>query len=238
MGVIFAFLLGLCLGIFGSSGWNSSEWLNGADSPDGLEETLRNLLFSGMEQSNDPLVLRRLSRLYFDLDYGVYSDHEKKIGAFQEDARLAKKSLEQEEGSADAHFLYAANLRSVTELQGVIFGALRIQELKRHVHRALELDPTYVPAHYMLGRMYEELPWFLGGDQEARGTSQKSCLARYALCSRTFGFGLMVLEAGVSSGSCTKFTWVVETPPREKIWIWERIHRPQAQDLLRQLHAI
>ena len=52
--------------------------------------------------------------------------------------------------------------------------------------------------------MYEELPWFLGGDQEARGTSQKSCLARYALCSRTFGFGSMVLEAGVSSGSCTK----------------------------------
>ena len=239
VGVIFAFLLGLSLGILGSPGWSSSEWLKGEDSPDGLEGRLRNLLSTGMDQSNDPLALRRLSRLYFDLGYGVYRDHEEKIGAFQEGARLARKSLEQEEGSADAHFLYAANLGSVTELQGVIFGALRIQELKRHVHRALELDPTYAPAHYMLGRMYEELPWFLGGDQEAAGEHLKKAVSldmRYV--PGHLDLGRWYLKQGYHQEAVQEFTWVVETPPREKVWIWERIHRPQAQDLLRQLHAI
>ena len=147
--------------------------------------------------------------------------------------------MEQEEGSADAHFLYAANLGSVTELEGVIFGALRIQELKRHVHRALELDPTYAPAHYMLGRMYEELPWFLGGDQEAAGEHLKKAVSldmRYV--PGHLDLGRWYLKQGYHQEAAQEFTWVVETPPREKVWIWERIHRPQAQDLLRQLHAI
>jgi len=48
----------------------------------------------------------------------------------------------------------------------------------------------------------------------------------------------MVFEAGISSRSRARFTWVVETPSCEKVWIWERIHRPQSQDLLQQLNAL
>lgn len=97
----------------------------------------------------------------------MYVDQEKKLFAFQEGARVAKKALDLQESSADAHFLYAANLGSAAELQGLVTAALTIQQLKNHVHRVLELDERHVPAHHMLGRMYEELPWFLGGDPDS-----------------------------------------------------------------------
>ena len=180
-----------------------------------------------------------MASLYLDLGYGLYVDQEKKLAAFQEGARLAKKSLEQQEASADAHFLYAANLGSATELQGVMYGALTIQELKHHVRRALELDPTYAPAHHMLGRMYEELPWFLGGDQDSAGEHLKKAVSldRYYVPGH-LDLGRWYLKQGYEVEAVREFTLVVETPPREKMWIWERIHRPQAQDLLRQLHAV
>lgn len=238
-GVTFVFLLGLSSGILGYSGWGLSGELKDLDSPDVLEEALQHLLSTGMDQSNDPLVLRRLSSLYLDLGYGAYVDKEEKIEAFQEGARLAKKSLEQEEASADAHFLYAANLASLIELQGLIFGALRIQELQLHIHRALELDDTYAPAHHVLGRMYEELPWFLGGDQEAAGEHFKKAVSldmRYA--PGHLDLGRWYLKQGYQQKAVQEFIWVVETPPRKKVWIWERMHRPQAKDLLRQLNAL
>ncbi len=230
--------LGLSFAIFGSPLWGSSASLNEPDTPEGLEKELQHLLSRGMAQSQDPIELQRLASLYLDLGYGLYVDPEKKIGAFQEGARLAKKALAQEDSSADAHFLYAANLGSATELQGVIFGMLRIQEIKFHVHRVLELDAMYAPAHHMLGRMYEELPWFLGGDQEAAGEHLKKAVSldiHYA--PGRLDLGRWYLKQGYHQEAVQEFTRVVETPPREKVWIWERMYRPQARDLLRQLNV-
>ncbi len=230
---------GLILGLLGSLGWGASSSPRSSDSPGELEKELQDLLATGMAQSENPEALRRLASLYLDLGYGLYVDQEKKITAFQEGARLAQKALDQREASADAHFLYAANLGSATELQGVMYGALTIQELKYHVRRALELDPTYAPAHHMLGRMYEELPWFLGGDQDGAGEHlKKAVLLDRHYVPGHLDLGRWYLKQGYEAEAVREFTLVVETPPLEKMWIWERIHRPQARDLLRQLHAV
>ncbi len=236
--VLVVLVCGLSLGLLGSLGWGASPSPKSSDSPDELERELQDLLAAGMAQSENPEALRRLAGLYLDLGYGLYVEQEKKLAAFQEGARLAQKSLEQQEASANAHFLYAANLGCATELQGVMYGALTIQELKHHVRRALELDPAYAPAHHMLGRMYEELPWFLGGDQASAGEHLKQAV----LLDRRYvpghlDLGRWYLKLGEKFEAVRELTLVVETPPREKVWIWERIHRPQAQDLLRRLHA-
>lgn len=88
----------------------------------------------------------------------------------------------------------------------------------------------------MLGRLYEELPWFLGGDQEAAGEHLKQAV----LLDRLYVLGHLdlgrwYLKQGYHHDAVQEFTWVVETPPCENVWIWERMHRPQAQELLRQL---
>ncbi len=237
--VLVVLVCGLILGFLGSVGWGASHSPSSSASPDELEKELQDLLATGIAQSENPEALSHLASLYLDLGYGLYVDQEKKLAAFQEGARLAKKALEEQETSADAHFLYAANLGSATELQGVMYGALTIQELKHHVRRALELDPTYAPAHHMLGRMYEELPWFLGGDQDSAGEHlKKAVLLDRHYVPGHLDLGRWYLKQGYKAEAVREFTLVVESPPREKVWIWERIHRPQAQDLLRQLHAV
>ncbi len=219
--------------------WSSGQLNNKQDTPESLKKELQQLLFKGGAHSQDPSELRRLASLYLDLGYGLYVDPGKKMSSFQKGAKLAKKALELDESSAYAHFLYAANLGSATELQGVMEGALAIQELKVHVNRTLELDVTFAPAHHMLGRMYEELPWFLGGDERAAGEYLKQAvLLDQNYVPGHLDLGRWYLNQGLYEEAKKEFLWVLETSPKEKAWIWKRIHRPQAQMFLRQLVVI
>jgi tetratricopeptide (TPR) repeat protein len=204
--------------------------------PTDLERELKSLVLEGTANSNDLNRLLRLASLYLDLGYGVYVDREKKLAAFQEGARIAKKALDIRESSADAHFLYAANLGSAAELEGLVAAALTVQQLKDHAHRCLELDERYAPAHHMLGRMYEELPWFLGGDQSAAGEHLKKAISldtRYA--PARLDLARWYVKHGQNGEAVKELTLVVETPPLTKRWLWERIYRPEAQALLEQI---
>lgn len=208
------------------------------DSPENLVNELQRLLDAGKDQSQDPEELRRLASLYLDLGYGLYLDTEKKLPAFQEGARLAKKALEQEESSVDAHFLYAANLGMAVQLQGVVAAALNIQTLKNHVNRILELDHEHAPGHHMLGRIYEELPWFLGGDSGAAGEHLKKAISLDAhYVPGRLDLGKWYMKHGHTQEAVKEFIRVLETPPLEKRWIWERIHRPQAKILLGKMRT-
>ena len=233
--------LALCLVLFMLScpAWSSGQLISKRDNPESLKYELQQLLSKGEAHSQDPAMLRRMASLYLDLGYGLYVDPGKKMGSFQKGAQLAKKALELDESSAYAHFLYAANLGSATELQGVMEGALAIQELKVHVNRTLELDVTFAPAHHMLGRIYEELPWFMGGDEEAaeKYLKQAVLLDKYYVPGH-LDLGRWYLKQGLYEEAKKEFSWVLKTAPKEKVWIWERIHRPQAQKFLLQLEGI
>jgi hypothetical protein len=224
--------------LFSSLVWAGGEEFTDHETPLALEQEIRVLVSSGADQSDDPAQLLQLASMYLDLGYGGYVDPKKKLASFQEGARLAKKALEQQESSVDAHFLYAANLGKAAQLQGLVAAAFTLQTLKNHVNRALELDEEHAPAHHMLGRMYEELPWFLGGDAEAAGAHLKKATsldAHYA--PARLDLGKWYLKHGRSQEAAMEFTRVLNTPPLKKRWIWERIHRPQAQILLRQMRV-
>ena len=208
------------------------------ESPENLEKELQHLLANGKAQSHVSAELRRLASLYLDLGYGLYVAREKKLASFQEGARLAKKSLEHEEASADAHFLYAANLGQAVQLQGLVAAVLNLQTLKKHVNRALQLDEEYASAHHILGRIYEDVPWFLGGDSEVAGEHLKRAIsldARYA--PARLDLGKWYMKHGRSQEAENEFLKVLEVPPVKKRWIWERIHRPQAQRWLQQIRG-
>ena len=113
-----------------------------------------------------------------------------------------------------------------------------LQKLKNHVNRVLELDEEYAPAHHMLGRMYEELPWFLGGDQEDAGEHLKKAIFLDGFYAPArLDLGKWYLKHGRSQEAAKEFLRVLKTPPLKKRWIWESIHRPQAQNLLRQIRV-
>jgi len=222
------FLLGWPIG---GSGEPSHE----SESPERLEEELLGFLASGRSEPHDPAEWMRMASVYLDLGYGLYVDHEKKLGAFQEGARWAKKALEQQESSAEAHFLYAANLGQAVQLQGVIAAALALQDLRYHVNRVLEIDEKHAPAHHILGRMYEELPWFLGGDTQMAGQYLKKAIALdIHYVPARLDLGRWYLSHGHAEEAVKEFLGVLNTPPLKKRWIWERIHRPQAQMFLQQ----
>jgi hypothetical protein len=206
--------------------------------PAELEKELKELELKQTANSGDVNQLLRMANLYLDMGYGIYRDREKKLSAFQEGARVAQKALDLSESSADAHFLYAANLGSAAELEGLMAGALIIQQIKRHVQRVLELDNHYVPAHHMLGRIYEELPWLLGGDSKAAGEHFKMAVSldhRYAPAH--LDLAKWYLKHGQKRDAVRELKEVIETPPLKKRWMWERIHRPEAHALLQQLLA-
>ena len=227
------------LGVFWTMAWLFVPLLSGQDREMGqeeLQEELRVLLEQGTEEAGDFNALLKLAAVYLDLGYGVYVDPSQKMTTFKEGARLAKKALEMQEDSAEAHFLYAANLGSAAELEGLVSSALTIQELKRHVHRVLELDDTYAPAHHMLGRMYEELPWFLGGDQTAAGDHLSQAVKLNPLYTTgRLDWARWLLRQGREEEARRELEIVIAQPPLEKKWVWERKQRPEAILLLRQM---
>lgn len=148
-----------------------------AQSSRTISEELERLLQARAHESSDPQLLVKLSALYLDAGKEVYTVEARRRAAYEEGARLAKRALEMQETNADAHYLYAANLGSATQLRGLAASALTVGELKSHVARALKLQPDHPPALHMMGRMLDELPWLLGGDAGAALTYLKRAVA-------------------------------------------------------------
>lgn len=203
-----------------------------------LEQELSGLLKVNDPGSKELSTLLRLSALYLDLGYGIYTDSTKKMVSFQEGARWAKQALELREASARAHFLYAANLGSKAELEGLFASALTLQEIRGHVERALELDQNYAPAHHMLGRMYEELPWILGGDQKAAGEHLRMAVnldTWYA--PARLDLAKWLIRQGQEELARQELTIIIGHPPLEKIWLWLTRYKPEAAALLQEMEG-
>lgn len=148
-----------------------------SSQPKALEHELQMLLANRAQVSSDPELLVRLADLYLDIGDELYSEETKRRAAYEEGARIARRAIDLDESSAQAHYLYAANLGSAAQLKGVMASALTVNDLKRHVRRTLELNPNHAPALHMMGMMLEELPWILGGDAEAALTYLNKAVA-------------------------------------------------------------
>ncbi len=81
--------------------------------------------------------------------------------------------------------------------------------------------------------MYEDLPWFLGGDQEAAEKHLKKAIAldvRYV--PARLDLAKWYLKHKQISEAVKELNFLVNNPPLKKRWLWERIYRPEAQVLL------
>ena len=136
------------------------------ESPAVIEADVQALLKLRAPRPADQPLLLRLSARYLDLGDELTEDV-KRREAYEAGAAAAKRALELQEENAQAHFLYAANLGSAARTAGLVAGATSVNEIKRHVRRALELREHHAPSLHMMGMLLEELPWVLGGDRKA-----------------------------------------------------------------------
>jgi tetratricopeptide (TPR) repeat protein len=141
--------------------------LNVATAAETAEQQLQALLVQKGERATDPAFLVRLADLYLDVGDDGPQDISKRRAAYEEGAAHAKEAIELQESNADAHYLYAANVGSAAQLKGLMASAFTVQELQRHVKRALELNPHHSAALHMMGRMLDDLPWLLGGNAKS-----------------------------------------------------------------------
>lgn len=116
--------------------------------------------------------LFQLSEVYLDMGDDLYVNDTERLLAYQNGADFAAQTLTQDQQNAEAHFLYAANLGHVVQLRGIIAAALSINDILAHVKKTVILDSRHARALHMLGRMYDELPWIMGGFTEGPALSE------------------------------------------------------------------
>ncbi len=207
-----------------------------SDYPASLETDVQRLLAAGSGDSSDPDVLIRVAGLYLDMGDDLYRESPKRLAAYEQGARFAKRAIEQQDANAEAHFLYAASLGSAAQLKGIMASAFTVGDLKAHVARALELKPDHAPALHMMGMMLEELPWFLGGDSVAA----LEHLKRAVTLDPTYAHARLDLARAYlkrrdrEAGGRQLRALVQMTDVRDR-YAWVHRYRPEAEQLLNAL---
>lgn len=99
-------------------------------------------------------------------------DHETakvdKRRAFEMGIYYSKKAVQAAPDRADGHYWLAVNYGSYGEVKGIIKSLSLLKPLKAEVARVLEIDPAYDDggADRILGRVFYEVPGFIGGDKK------------------------------------------------------------------------
>ena len=137
-----------------------------SDYPTSLERELASLLSRIATQGAQVDRLVAGAELYLNIADDLFDDETHKRLAYEAGAEMATRALQVDERNAQAHFLYAAALGSAERLKGIANAGLVLGEIKQHVRRAIELDPTHAQALQMMGGLYAELPWLLGGSEK------------------------------------------------------------------------
>ena len=152
---------------------------------------------------------------------------------------LAQQVLKTEETDADAHYLYAANLGSASQLSGVMASALTVNTLKTHVRRALELNPRHAHALHMMGMMLEELPWFLGGDPEmALSHIIKAIEVKPDYLRARLDLAKIYIKRNNHQAARTELQYIVAAPsPSPPSQAWQQQHQ-EARTLLDTINRL
>lgn len=89
---------------------------------------------------------------------------EEKLRAYEQGREAARRAVELDPRSADAHFWYAANLGRWALARGKLRAAFLVGTLREEIETVLRLDPQHVGGLALAGSFYLETPGFLGGD--------------------------------------------------------------------------
>jgi tetratricopeptide (TPR) repeat protein len=209
-----------------------------ADYPQSLEREAAGLRERVARESANVSLLIELARVQLALGEDLYTEREKKVAAFEEGARVAKRAWELQETNAEAHYLYAANLGSAADIKGIAASLLSLDDIKAHVRRAVTLKPDHPAALHMAGQMLEDMPQFLGGNPTAALDYLKRAVAADPSDSHArLDLGKMYLKRKDQEAAKRELLAVVRMEHPTDRYSWERRHRPEAEQLLVKLEG-
>ncbi|MBA2487072.1 MAG: tetratricopeptide repeat protein [Nitrospira sp.] len=204
-----------------------------SDYPNSLERELASLLSQLATQG--PNVDRLLSgaELYLNIADDLFDEETRKRLAYEAGAEMAKRALHMDERNAQAHFLYAATLGSAERLKEIANAGLVLGEIKQHVRRAIELDPTHAQALQMMGGLYAELPWLLGGNEkQAELHLQRAIQTDGRYTNAHLILARLLIKLNRHSEARTHLQAVLHVEHPHCPYAWKRTFRPEAERLL------
>lgn len=215
---------------------SSEEETLPADYPASLERVL-SVQLSRLSTEGPTLDrLLQLSELYMNIADDLFNDEERKQLAYEAASAMAKRALTIDERSAHAHFLYAASLGSGERLKGLSKGGLVLGELKQHVRRAIELNPTHAQALQMMGGLCAELPWLLGGsDTDAELYLKRAIAADGRFTNAHLILARLLMRQGRLAEAREHIESVLRAEHPHYPYAWKHTFRPEAERLLNLL---
>jgi tetratricopeptide (TPR) repeat protein len=208
-----------------------------ADYPASLERERQRLRDAAGHTGSERQRLLRLADVHLNMGDDLHRDADRRRAAYEEGARLAARALELHEPSADAHFLYAANLGSAARLRGVAAGSVGvIRDVRRHLERAIALDPRHAPALQLMGGLLAELPWYLGGDAaRARGYLDRAVAVDGNFTNARLLLAKLLIRQGQPELARHQLLAVIHATRPHFPYTWARWFRPEAERLLATL---
>ena len=225
--------LGMCMGLDEVSAQREEI---PAGYPQSIEPELQALLARLRNEPSSPELLVKVASTYFDLADDFLTDKEKRQAAYEEGAKAAKQALQMDESNADAHFFYAVNLGNATRLQGVTSGALAVNEIKRSLSRAIEINPRHAQALQMMGGMLLELPRFLGGgEKKAQDYLERAIAADGNYANARILVAKLYKKQGRIEDARKQLEAVIRAEHPHYRYTWERKYKPEAEEMLKEL---
>jgi tetratricopeptide (TPR) repeat protein len=114
-----------------------------------------------IDDQGNPEVLWRLGRAIFKVS-GTESSSAKKDDLIRQSYKLLTESLEKDENNFAIHKWYAILLDANSNLGGIKERVQQLENVKKHMKRAIELNPSDPTSRYILGEFefgLADLPW-------------------------------------------------------------------------------
>lgn len=127
-------------------------------SPEAIKNTYEKLMKSYKEGDNSEDVLVGLAEACYEYGEFVAKESKEKLKWFEEGKKWASIATNKYPKSARAYFFFGKNLGKWAETRGVMESLFTVGDLLNSAEMAIKLDPKFVSAYNLRGRIYQKAP--------------------------------------------------------------------------------
>jgi tetratricopeptide (TPR) repeat protein len=163
---------------------------------------------------------------------------EAKLASYERGRDTARRAIDMNPKSPEAHLWYAANLGRWAITKGKLRAAFLLSTLKHEVQTVLDLDPNHVPGLALAGSLYLEIPTLFGGDvPRAAGYLRRALALDPHFTRARVELARCLIEEGKYGEARVELQRVVDERQPTYVADWVVRHRPTAERLLAEIRT-